>query len=31
MASYPEPVPIIKARLSRKAFNVEEHPYGFMN
>lgn len=30
MASYPEPVPIIKARLSRTAFNVEEHPYGFM-
>lgn len=31
MASYPEPVPIIKARLSRTTFNVEENPFGFMN
>jgi hypothetical protein len=31
MASYLEPVPIIKARLSRTSFNVEEHPYGFMS
>lgn len=31
MASYPEPVPIIKARLSRTSFKVEENPYGFMS
>ena len=31
MARYPEPVPIIKARLSRTTFNVEENPIGFMN
>jgi hypothetical protein len=30
-ASYPEPVPIIKARLARATFNVEENPFGFMN
>jgi hypothetical protein len=31
MASYSEPVPIIKARLSRTSFNVEENLIGFMN
>jgi hypothetical protein len=31
MALYPEAVPIIKARLSRTSFNVEENPFGFMS
>jgi hypothetical protein len=31
MASYPEPIPIKKARLSRTSFDVEESPYGFMS
>jgi hypothetical protein len=31
MALYPESVTIIKARLSRSSFNVEENPFGFMS
>jgi hypothetical protein len=30
-AHYPEPIPIMRARLSRTSFNVDENPYGFMS
>jgi hypothetical protein len=31
MAAYLEPIPIIKARLARTSFKVEENPFGFMS